>query len=107
VGLYTASQSGWHSVKGGSSDYVIVDAFSIDDIVATLNLKSVDVVKIDVEGAEVEALFGSRETLKTFQPKVILEIVNGGNFSVIKIFANNLNYRMLHIEKSNYLLVPT
>jgi hypothetical protein len=55
----------------------------------------------------VEALFGSRETLKTFQPKVILEIVNGGNFSVIKIFANNLNYRMLHIEKSNYLLVPT
>lgn len=105
--LYTASQSGWHSVKGGSSDYVIVDAFSIDDIVTMLNLKSVDVVKIDVEDAEVEALFGARETLKAFQPKVILEIVNRGNFNAIKIFANNLNYRMLHIEKSNYLLVLT
>jgi hypothetical protein len=91
VKLYTASQSGWHSVKRGSSDYVIVDAFSIDDIVTTLNLKSADVVKIDVEGAEVEALFGAREILKTFQPKVILEIVNRGNFNAIKIFANNLN----------------
>jgi FkbM family methyltransferase len=46
----------------------------IDDVVGELGLKRVDVVKIDVEGAEYSVLRGARETLTRFHPKIVLEM---------------------------------
>jgi len=46
----------------------------IDDVVRELNLTRVDVVKIDVEGAEGYVLRGAVDTLKRFHPKVIMEM---------------------------------
>lgn len=39
----------------------------------SLNLQSLDMVKIDVEGAEKEVIKGARQTLKKFAPKIIVE----------------------------------
>jgi FkbM family methyltransferase len=47
----------------------------IDDVVREAGLKRVDVIKIDVEGAEYYVLRGALETLKRFHPKLIVEIV--------------------------------
>jgi transcription antitermination factor NusA-like protein len=46
----------------------------IDDVVGELGLKRVDVVKIDVEGAEYNVLRGARATLTRFHPKIVLEV---------------------------------
>ena len=45
---------------------------TIDRIVEELGLKKVDVIKMDIEGAEQRALMGARKTINTFRPRLIL-----------------------------------
>jgi FkbM family methyltransferase len=47
---------------------------SIDFIVEKLRLKRVDLIKIDIEGEEYNALKGATKTIKRFKPKIIIEI---------------------------------
>jgi FkbM family methyltransferase len=47
----------------------------IDDVVAELGLSRVDVLKADVEGAELLVLRGAAQTLRRFHPVLILEVV--------------------------------
>ncbi|MCX7651411.1 MAG: FkbM family methyltransferase [Bacteroidia bacterium] len=49
-------------------------ATSIDSIVEALALPTVDWIKIDVEGAELEVLEGAAETLRRFSPTLWIEI---------------------------------
>ena len=51
-----------------------VKATTLDSIVRKLELKRVDLVKIDVEGAELEVLKGGIETIHRFHPKIIVEV---------------------------------
>jgi FkbM family methyltransferase len=46
----------------------------IDDVVRELNLARVDVIKVDVEGAEVSVMRGALDTLRRFHPKVVIEV---------------------------------
>ncbi len=51
-----------------------VDVVTIDDAIARDGLKPPDVVKIDVEGAELEVLQGMVMTAKRHRPVVIVEV---------------------------------
>jgi hypothetical protein len=51
-----------------------VRGMAIDDIVRELKLPRVDVIKIDVEGAELQVLQGARETLQRLRPQLVVEI---------------------------------
>ena len=45
---------------------------TIDQIVNELALSRVDFIKMDIEGAEVNALHGARETLRRFRPRLAI-----------------------------------
>lgn len=51
---------------------VKVDLTTIDRVVAELHLNRVDFIKMDIEGAEKEALRGARETLRRFRPRLAI-----------------------------------
>jgi FkbM family methyltransferase len=53
---------------------VKVRVTSIDATVKELGLDRVDVIKLDVEGAELEALKGARNTIKQYKPKLQISI---------------------------------
>lgn len=46
---------------------------TLDRMVEMLNLKQLDIVKIDVEGAEEHVLFGGLNAIKKFRPKLFIE----------------------------------
>lgn len=52
------------------SRLVRVPLTTVDKIVSELGLQRVDFIKMDVEGAESEALAGARETISKFQPRM-------------------------------------
>lgn len=70
----------------------------IDDVVRELELQRLDVLKADVEGAELIVLRGARETLRRFHPKLILEVVPrqlanmGTSVDELEAFVRSLGY---------------
>lgn len=51
---------------------VLVPIVTIDEYVREKRIKRIDVMKIDIEGAELDALRGMEETFRTCPPKVII-----------------------------------
>ena len=57
----------------------------------SLNLKRLDFMKIDVEGMEVEALKGAKETLARCLPQLVIEKIKVEEHLLIKLL-NPLGY---------------
>jgi len=73
--LYLDSSSGGHSLisKKGRNISIKVPIKTIDGLVRELNLKRVDLIKIDAEGSEIPILKGAEETLKSnSQIKIVI-----------------------------------
>ncbi len=68
---------------------------SIDNIVRRFKLRRVDLLKMDIEGSEYEALRSGKFTLMKFRPKIIAEI---HSFELREKIINFL-------EKFGYILV--
>jgi FkbM family methyltransferase len=55
-------------------DEVPVAVSTLDDLVADLQLDRLDLVKVDIEGAEATLLAGAAKTLEGFRPVLMLEL---------------------------------
>ncbi len=58
------------AVKGHKIQTTTIDAYAV-----AKQLKSVDLIKIDVEGAEIDVLEGAWETIARWRPVLIVEVV--------------------------------
>ena len=63
-----------------------------------LNLKRIDLIKIDVEGAEYEVMLGLEETISRFKPKLFVEIWSQ-NMAKVKAFLKQHNYRIVKLSE--------
>jgi FkbM family methyltransferase len=70
LSLANADQNG-----AGTLPSYMVKGRRIDDVVDELGLTRLDVMKVDVEGAEVLVIRGAQKTLRRFHPKVVMEVV--------------------------------
>lgn len=69
-----AGNSGMSSVvKDRGGEELTVEATTIDRLAAELSLSKVDAIKLDIEGAEREALRGAFETLKSQRPRLLID----------------------------------
>lgn len=51
-----------------------VKTFKIDDLVSSSEFPRIDLIKMDIEGAELEALKGSESVLRQFKPKLAITV---------------------------------
>ncbi len=76
------------------------DFVNIDDYVKKKNISRLDLLKIDVDGFDVEVLFGAKETLDRFSPVVLIEYSDitlekrGYSKEDIDAFLKKKGYRM-------------
>jgi hypothetical protein len=63
-----------------------------------LNVNCVDIVKIDVEGAELHVLRGFKDSIVKFKPKIIIEVKEFNRKGVFEFF-EEVNYTCHHIPE--------
>jgi hypothetical protein len=62
-----------------SNDDQEVQTVSIDDFVQKNNIDKIDFIKMDIEGAELNALRGAIKTLNKFRPKLAISVYHDLN----------------------------
>jgi FkbM family methyltransferase len=98
-------------VSQGSFKILVVKSMTLDSIAETLKL-GVDVIKIDVEGAEVEVIKGAKNLLTQHKPKLIMEVWED-NFNNVIDLLEGLGYKYEILEHYindgyyNILFIPS
>lgn len=99
---YSAPQDfGIVSLKDGTEDGSAVQITTID----SLGLPRLDLMKIDVEGFEVEVLAGARDTIRDNQPWCWIEYFLSDPFILKSQFAG-LDYKFYRVDDQNMLAAP-
>lgn len=57
-------------IVDSSEEGTLIDVCDIDSLVENLDIENVDFIKMDIEGAEIEALEGAEKVLREQSPKV-------------------------------------
>lgn len=87
--------------KGSKCEVIDIDSFVLENV-----LEKVDLIKMDIEGAEFDALRGAQETIKKYKPKLqicayhkINDLIELYNF----IYSLNNEYKFYFISHAPYL----
>jgi FkbM family methyltransferase len=64
---------------------------------------NIKVIKIDVEGFEIEVLRGAKRILSKNSPTVIVEALTQSNRDEISFFMSELNYSLIHSAEKNLI----
>lgn len=95
--------SGANSISfSRSSDIEEIEITTIDSFVSSHNLKRVDFIKADIEGAERAMLLGAKETLRTYAPKLAICTYHRSDDPIVLeklILQANPKYTIIHLNK--------
>ena len=100
---------GWSNAGASNVDDFLVQAVTIDDQVEKLGLNKVDLIKMDIEGAERHALAGAKETLKNFAPKMVLCTYHAADDPMVIpeiVLGVRSTYQMLKSRQQVYFYEP-
>ncbi|WP_237561774.1 FkbM family methyltransferase [Flagellimonas algicola] len=103
-----ANLSGEHNIgtkKNLPSKKVRVKTLRMDDYAS--NIESIDLMKIDTEGAEVEILKGGLDTIKKYQPIIICETLFNKNEAEIEAVLGALGYEFFNHTQEGLQKVET
>jgi len=74
--LYLGEKSGWHSLIPSTLNpdqgTIDIQMRALDDVLGDIECKHVDMIKIDVEGAELKVLEGAKSTLSNNKEIILL-----------------------------------
>ncbi|MEQ8178413.1 MAG: FkbM family methyltransferase [Amphiplicatus sp.] len=82
-----------------------VEIVSLDSFLAGRPLKSVDVIKLDIEGHELPALLGAKGLIDKYKPLLMIEVVNdlvagkGGALEELSTFLSSRGYACFDVVK--------
>lgn len=62
--------------------------------------EKIDLIKIDVEGMEMDVLLGAEKIIQQYKPLIYIEAKENKEFDEINFFLRNFNYKP--IKKFNY-----
>ena len=105
--LSTGWNQGTHSLgrTGGSATPCTVSCTTLDDYVLDRRITHIDLIKADVEGAELMVLVGARKTLENLRPGLILVEADEGycrslGYSTrdLKAFLQSLGYQLYRLS---------
>jgi FkbM family methyltransferase len=86
---------------------ITIKTITLDEVYRSLNLEKIDVVKIDVEGAESYVLSGANEIINAFRPLFLVEIKIQNQQNVSESFRAKKYKRLGPFSYGeNYLFVP-
>src|SRR3990172_4293664 len=73
--FYLDDGIGGHSFvnKNIGHKHIKINVDTLDNILKKLNIGQVDLIKVDVEGAEINVFRGAKKTLKRHHPKIVFE----------------------------------
>jgi len=99
--LYLSFSSGGYSLvfQEDKNSYIEVPVKTLDRLLGELNLKKVDIIKIDAEGAEIPILKGAEETLEA-NPNVKIFVASYHYPSEVKEVCKFLNERGFKVKIS-------
>jgi FkbM family methyltransferase len=70
IHINTSGFEGSTKISGASGVGPVVSSITIDDYVAEKGLEKINLIKMDIEGAERTALLGSKQTIVNYRPKL-------------------------------------
>ena len=87
------------SIVHKKNNYKIIRSITIDYLVKKHNLKKINFLKLDIEGAEYSALLGAKNSIAKFKPIIYLENNDVNKFNLIINFLKK-NYYPYYFEKN-------
>jgi FkbM family methyltransferase len=85
-----------------------VKCFALDTLIQEEGIDTVDFMKIDAEGHEIQVLEGSRYILNNFSPIILYENLSGNKGSNLHVanFLKDNNYQLFHYQPYLQQLIP-
>jgi len=106
AGVENTGGSSMNQANVADGHEISVPGVPLDQIVRSLGLSRVDLIKIDVEGAEMQVLSGMTYILTTYRPKIVVEIQPDHLAAAKALFQNN-GYRLQERDAvDNYFWTP-
>lgn len=77
----------------------VINIISVSPICLSSIYEGYNIIKIDTEGTEYDALISGKEDIAKYKPYILVEILNKNNFNLIKNLSDSLDYKIYHLTK--------